>query len=380
MSNRPVPLLAPVTLGLVLALAVLAWLFAGQATRFDEAALGFRTQGVFLPHGDRMVHCRQFPEAEHCAETLRQWPVRSRTLVMSASQLYSINDYSAGQVTAPWRMTDHLLSKGHGLVALSLPNMNFQEQLIAWLRIAELAPLDGLVLPLVYDDMREDGVRPGIALATREPGVTATLTTWAVGQTLLARLNAPAAPIATSMAGTVRKDPSTQERTEDWLTGALEDCCGLMSLRAEARGQIALATRQTIHRISQWRNLHTRDSSALRIPVPPANYQTNRAALEAILADAARRGTRVLLYVVPRPTDFFPYDPAGYAAFKADMADLARTHGARLVNLEDLVPNEEWGVTDITVGYPIRDHFHFRASGHQRLADALTPLVEELVR
>jgi lysophospholipase L1-like esterase len=83
-----------------------------------------------------------------------------------------------------------------------------------------------------------------------------------------------------------------------------------------------------------------------------------------------------LLYIAPRPTDFFPYDAAGYAAYKRDIAALARQTGATLANIEDAVPNRYWGMVDLAFGFPVRDPFHFRAEGHALTAKALVPLIE----
>ena len=163
-----------------------------------------------------------------------------------------------------------------------------------------------------------------------------------------------------------------QDSSEAWLTGTLEACCGLEALRAQARGQIILLARELQRAFSLLRNRYSRDLRQYQVVIPETRYRENlAAALQALLVTAAAADISVLLYVEPRPTDFFSYDPSGYEAFKASTAALAEQQGAYYVNLEDAVPNEFWGLVDLTFGSPFRDPFHFKAAGHARLADAL---------
>lgn len=366
----------PLVLGAALAMAVL-WLWVGgQRTNFQDLALGLNTSAVFLPHDGDHVHCSGFPAGDQCLADAAAKPWKRRLLILSASQLYSINDYRPGEVTAPWIVTDQSRPRGDTVTTFSMPNLNMQEALVLHALARSRLRLDALVLPLVYDDMREEGVRDQVIELADRADVAAGLDRTEAGRAILAEAGARARSATTGATA----DKTLADRTEAALSRLLDSCCALWALREEARGRIDIAMRRAMHGLAYLRNRYTRDLSALRIPVPDQMYRRNRAAIEAMLATARADGTRVLMYVVPRPTDFFPYDPDRYRAFKDDMASLAASHGARLVNLEDLVPNEDWGTTEITVGYPIRDHFHFKAEGHRLLGAELARLTADLFR
>ncbi|MBM3528079.1 MAG: hypothetical protein FJX62_08300 [Alphaproteobacteria bacterium] len=93
------------------------------------------------------------------------------------------------------------------------------------------------------------------------------------------------------------------------------------------------------------------------------------------MLDIARmRNIPALVYIAPRPTDFFPFDPTAYAAFKQDLAALAAEREAGFANIEDAVfPDDKFGMADLAFGFYARDPFHFSADGHAQMADALLP-------
>lgn len=357
-ARGAVTMLTPVIIGGLAGLAALYAVFAHQQTDFGNLALGLNTRATFLDHGGQAIHCRGSFDADPCAADAAKSTATSRALILSASQLYAVNDYVDGDRTAPWLLADAARRRGRDVVTYSMPNANFQEMERVFLYARRQMKLDALVLPLVYDDMREQGIRDTVAV-----------------------LGADGAPAARKQAATggAPAEKSLQDRSEQALTGWLDVCCEMWRLRSEARGWAEILSRRAMHVLAYVRNRYTRDLSQFRIPVPAADYAINRAALERMVAAARGGGMPVLLYVVPRPTDFFPYDPDGYRAFKDDMAALARRHGAALANLEDAVPDELWGTTEITLGYPVRDHFHFKAAGHALLAQALDPLIARVL-
>lgn len=376
----------PVLGGIILGLGFLFAAFGGQQTKFEQAGLGLRTTAVSVPHDRGPYHCNGVADAGLCISGAKTRALGRKILWFGASQLYGVNEYRANDKTAPWLVFDSFVSRDTDVLNFSFPNGYFQEFLLLFEYVAARLPVDGIVIAAVYDDMREAGIRPSIALAQSDRATRAGLAGTAFGRRLsepegnVAATATPGTPTPadpTPADPTGKNDSRPYQSSEAWLTGRLEACCGVETLRAEARGQSFLALTDARRYVAGLRNRYTRDWRQYKVPIPPARYAANRAALEAILESARRKGIPVLLYIAPRPTDFFPYDATEYAAFVRDLGGLAEQYGAALANLEDIVPNEYWGTVDLAFGFPVRDPFHFKARGHQLTAKALIPLIEE---
>ncbi len=373
--------LSAVIVGAALGLLGLHFALAGERTDFASAGLGLRTDGVFLKHGEETFHCRDASDAGDCLEATVRRSLPRRLLWLGASQLYGINRRQPGDKTAPWHVFDALSSRKVDLLTFSQPNGNLQEHYVLFEHLRQHTDIGGLIVAAVYDDMRETGVRPTIAQAMHSAKTGRALAATDFGAALLAGtqsgrpvLESSAQARASSSEG--GDGPTWQNRSESWLTAQLESCCAVETLRGEARGRILLAAVDTRRFLATLRNRYTRDWRAFQVPIPATAYARNRAALAAMLATARRADIPSLLYIAPRPTDFFPYDPDGYAAYKADMERLAKSQGAAFVNLEDTVANEHWGLVDLTFGFPVHDPFHFAAAGHALLGRALLPAIE----
>lgn len=340
-----------------------------------DAGLGVGTQRAMYAAADGTgVHCGDLNDAQACLDGAAQRALPHRLLWLGASQLHGMNDPQPGDMTAPARVFEALRGRGIDVLTFSQPNSNFQEQLVLfeWLR-PRLKP-QGLILPAVFDDMREIGVRSEIAQALNDPGTADALARSEIGRTLTAQFR----PTANGNSDNAALHQTDQERVERTLNGWLEGHWSLWRQRGELRSQAVLALHDLRKLVLRLRNavLHI-DSSKWQVAVPQAQYDINHAALEAVLTSAREAEIPVLIYVAPRPTNaHFPYDPARYAAFKQDMAAVAARHGAVLVNLEDSVRGDVWGKIDNGVGVLVTDVFHFRNAGHAQMAGAVQAAVE----
>ena len=96
----------------------------------------------------------------------------------------------------------------------------------------------------------------------------------------------------------------------------------------------------------------------------------NLEAMKAIIESARKANIEVLTYIAPLRNDVpIPYDNNEYAVFKQEVAAITRDAGGTLVNLEELVPNQNWGTkasTGLAGGAEV-DFMHFQSEGHERL-------------
>lgn len=339
--------------------------------RFEELALGEGTTVALGTVAGIQVHCHDLDDIDQCLSGYAaRGDRRPVALWLGNSQVHAINQYQPGQETAAPELHRRAQALGRYFLTLSQPNASLQEHylLFAWL-LGQL-PLDTLVLPVVFDDMREEGVRTSLAAALKDPGTARILGLTPVGQRLVANHGEQdaAGNDMAALADTV------QDRSERFLNAELEQIWPLWAQRPALRGEFFLS----LYLLRNW--ALGIDPTSTRKMIP-GRYAQNRQALAAILDLAAARGIQVLVYVVPLRNDVkVPYDPEEYAAFKAEVAALADRPGVHFANLEDLVPAEFWGAKAATTlgGGEELDFMHFQAGGHRLLAAALYQELERL--
>jgi lysophospholipase L1-like esterase len=113
----------------------------------------------------------------------------------------------------------------------------------------------------------------------------------------------------------------------------------------------------------------------------PGRYRLNMQSLQAIMHSANQKGIKTLIYIVPIRDDVtIPYDLHQYNKFKSEVELAAKNESARFINIEGLVPVKLWGSKDSTTIGVVKelDFMHFKAKGHELLAERLLSELELL--
>ena len=352
--------------GALLALALLAASFGSEETAFEDLALGPRTRGLYAQVRGAPIHCRSVEDAGACIAGFRKRGEADLTLWLGNSQVHGVNELRDGQENAPPILFRRLQRHGGDLLTFSQPNANLQEHLVLLSYLRSRLPVKRLILPVVFGDLRESGIRSNLMPALEDAATRKALAESEVGRRILAD-NADMAS-----GDLAALDKTVQEHSEAALNGWLEEHSSLWALRPEARGQL-------FARLYELRNRVFGITAQSVRRLIPGRYAVNLAAARAILADARESGIEVLLYVVPLRDDLgIPYDSEEYARFQQEMEALAAEGGAAFANLASLVPAQHWGtmITPRQWENQEADFMHFQASGHALLAEALGDLVE----
>lgn len=336
------------------ALVLLYGLFPpGDSRALLDAALGEQTKTVIGRLGSNRVHCFTMVDGEECLAPARERALGRHYLWLGNSQLHAINQLRAGDELMSVQVARALRGEDIDLLTFSQPNANLQEHLVLFTAISDLWPVHLLILPVVFDDTRESGIRFAILSTVQQPRVSEKLSTSDIGRAIVAM-------------GKERSNgrETVQQLSENAITLMMDKAFGWENLRSRARGAISLSLyvfRNSVFGITP---------STIRRSIP-ATYETNIAALKQILAMAAASETRVILYIPPLRSDVpRPYDAQEYSVFLATAKILAADYGAYFANLENLVPGPFWGLKDATSigGQPELDFMHFKAMGHNLMA------------
>ena len=292
-------------------------------------------------------------------------PAAREGLWLGNSQLHTVNQAQPDDSPAPRWASEAL---GFPVFALSLNNANFQEHLLVTHWALARRDIDYLIVPLVFDDLREDGLRRELEPLADD----ATMQRFAahpVGETLAPKLLARiAGGDATDVQGTTQQSDSLQDRSEAFLT---EKLSALSPLYAD-REDIVAGVSYDLYRLRNY--VFGIDPSTKR-RVIPLRKQRNMEALAELFAVAEAAQVRTIAYIVPLRWDVEPpYVLSEYEAWKAEAAQLAAEHGVTLLDLDQLVPDDLWGLHH---GAAL-DFMHFQGQGHRilgrRIADAIRDL------
>lgn len=288
---------------------------------------------------------------------------RKTDLWLGNSQLHSINFQQPGDHLAPyWLRKASSCPDYYVPLGISLPNASLQEHLVLAYYVVARTPISRVIVSLTFDDLREDGLRNEFADLLSEEDRNR-LRTSPAGRSIIERAETE---WRTSGGGGGKSDGGplegfVQKHVEDRLNAALSHVSRMWAQRANLQNAVLFDlyfARNALLGIKP---------TTVRKMIRP-RYQRNMAALRSLLEYMRANGIPVLAYISPiRQNPVPPYDPVEYDAWKREVADLAHETGARLINLEKLVPDGQWGSY---LGDEI-DFMHFRGKGHQLLAEAV---------
>ena len=161
---------ASFTIGFFLGLSVLYILILinNKNVKYEELALGDNNKINLASFSGNKVHCHDLEDLPDCLngyeENSNKKPV---TLWLGNSQIHAINQYKNNDKTASYELHQKIINYNRYFLTLSQPNANLKEHLLLFAFLLGNLPIDTLVLPVVFDDMRETGIRPSLQRNTR---------------------------------------------------------------------------------------------------------------------------------------------------------------------------------------------------------------------
>jgi hypothetical protein len=126
----------------------------------NEININYSSDNVSLyRYKNYKIHCTEKIDFQNCIEGLVNRNSKIKIIYIGNSQLHTINNFKNNQILISEILFKNYINDNIDIITLSLPNINFQETL--WILENELKNVNFsyLILPLVLDDFREQGVR-----------------------------------------------------------------------------------------------------------------------------------------------------------------------------------------------------------------------------
>jgi len=301
-------------------------------------------------------------------DTDRYWSAipdaRRRPLVIlcGMSQMYAINDFKPGDQTISEWMDDATAPRGARVFGLAAPNLCNEEAVLLFLSTLsrpETTPRL-FIYGVCFDKFRNLDLRPTYqSFLVAHPEIRAD---WEEA----AKEYAGAYPLACAkMAESLRQAVAEEDKRDDrGFESKLRDVLSRWIPVVGERKALNASIQLHLYLFRNW-VFHIKPTT--KRPIIEGRNLLNRQFLEMMIDIARKRDVKLALYIIPlNPLRDNPYVPSQYGEFKSWLATLSRERDVPFANLENVVPNADWGTF---LDGP--DFKHFRGEGHRLTAEAI---------
>lgn len=372
-------LLVQLILGFIGAFLIVNWFFS-EKQKFDELALGtetvtytarnFKNENIHISKIDRF-------EESSFISSYQKAINKNSILFLGNSQTHSINQMKQGQVNYIRLLSDSDINNKLNVVCHSMPNAGLQEFYLSYMYWKDKIKIKTLVIPLFFDDLREDGIRdvffPNLiknrflikdSLSYIGNKLNANLKSYWSSNT---KENKSAEELENKDISALKE--TVQEDVENKINIFLQKNCKSWSYRENVRGDFFVW-------IYQLRNTVLGIKANTVRKMIPQRYKDNMEALDLILSDCKKNNIKVLLYIPPIRSDVpIPYDRKAYNFFKKQVQKkcVNEKNIFFYCDLDTIIPGKYWGYKESTNLLEKRevDYMHFQFEGHKILADSL---------
>lgn len=333
---------------LIIFFPLISWLFlslifGNTNKKFDELALGKENIIVVNKVDQQEFLCTSAENILNCIKFLRNKNFKKKILWIGNSQLNGVNQGTPNSKIAPYLVSEYFYKKNIGVIVFAAPNISFQEYSEVIKYLLSNIDLDYIILPLVFDDTRENDIRNNLITKKKD--------------LILDKI-------------------TLQEITEKKIINFLDKNINWIQIRSQTQGFI-------YEFLYRFRNFVFNISPVtVRKSIEPI-YEKNISSLNEVLKKLKNNKTETILYVAPIRNDIkIPYDLQEYSQFKNKVENLAKDFSANFYNLENIIPGNFWG-TKIGTKLGVEneyDFMHFKEKGHSILANEMIKILEKIIK
>jgi len=355
-----------VIVGGVLGLLLLSYISINYVSNinFEELALKKGTTSYYASADNIKIHCASMADMDQCIDGYeRNGGKHPVAIWLGNSQIHAINQMKSGDSSAPLILHNYFQDYERYFLTFSQPNANLQEHLLLFTYLINNMPVDTLILPVVFDDMRESQIRESLREVVDYHNVRSVLNNSTIGKKILLRINRQAI-VEDEVFGSKE---SLQELVEEKINKYFSNISDVWSNRAELRSQ-------TLVLLYKLRNYVFDINPSTTRKIIKVRYDDNIQAIKEILNLAQSHNINVLLYIAPLRNDVrIPYDIKQYKLFKKSIQRFGKLKNVYFFDYEKVVPTKHWGSKDATsIDRDLElDFMHFGSSGHRALAEKI---------
>ncbi len=333
----------------------------------NEFALGENNQEVFALYNNNPIHCMDMTDIDMCLESLTFYNKSKNILWLGNSQLHVINEKENDEKSASLMLFEKLFDKDIFLLTLSQPNANLQEHFILYEYLSKKIDIDILILPIVFDDLRETNIRENLRQILDIKKINTSIKKSKIGHKIISKINNDSNNLDNLLINT------PQKKTEEFLEEKFSNYSGVWKNR-------------DFLRVKLWQFLYNLRNKIFGInpqsirSIIPQRYSDNILALKTILKKSKDQNIKVLLYIPPLRSDVdIPYDKFEYKKFKNDIFKISESKNIKFFNFDNTIPGKFWGFKRNKDKKEL-DFMHFKVEGHEILYNNIYLELEHLIK
>ena len=319
-------------LGIICSITILKVVLSNLNTNPEEDLLNPGTFSLFEKVDDRLIHCKDSRDIKECLDRNRDSKMKFNSLWLGNSQIHAINQYKKGQAGSPSILFNFLKKDSIDLITMSFGNANIQEHAVQFAYIIEKIKLKHVVVGLVFDDTREDGVREDVfKFILDSPETRKQIESFTIGKELINKeINSNKLENFEN-----ENDKNLQKKIEPILDNALSSVSYVWKLRNEIAYHYFVSLRSI-------RNYVFNISPTTTRKIIPDSYRRNMESLEMMMQLASKNNIKMIPYIAPIRSDIkIPYIESEYSRFKNDVQNISNKYdNVQFKNLEKLVVGE----------------------------------------
>lgn len=348
-----------ILISLIVSYCVLIFFNDVDNSKNNIPALGDQNLESFAKYNNHPIHCQDLSNLDICIETVKKFNLKKNILWLGNSQLHAINQKKKYDKNVSELLFEKLINNNYFLLTLSQPNANLQEHYILYEYINNLINIDILVLPIVFDDLRETNIRRGLVKILDFESINEIIAKTEIGKKIINK------NLSTNKTDNSDSSYSTpQDISENFLNKNLSKLSQVWNNRNELRVKFIRFLRNTRN------SVFGINPQSIR-KVIPQRYADNIHALEALIDSTEKHKIKLLIYIPPIRNDVkIPYEIDEYNKFKLYLSELSLKNPSTLVNFENIVPAKFWGFKNSSDLKEL-DFMHFKQSGHRILSEKL---------
>ena len=339
---------------------------------FEELALGKDNKKSMGVEEGKTIHCSDLRDLKDCSESYKNINYKMPVILwLGNSQLHAINQPKVNDEISSSQLHRKLKNFGMYTLTFSQPNANLQEHYLLFAHLIKKFPIETLVLPLVFDDMREDIIRADIKNILEDLETLESVTKTYTGKNLIS-LKKKKDTIGNQ--SKIEKN-TFQNQWENYLNRELATIWSLWNKRDLLRSKF-------FGSLYKLRNSILNINATTTRKMIKGPYVKNQKAYEDILNLANKNKIKVLVYIPPLRSDVkIPYDLNEYKNFKTETKNIANKYNVSFVSLENIIPAEFWGFkgSSSLKKNPELDFMHFKGEGHSLLAEYLFIEIKKII-
>ena len=331
------------------------YFFSDNKINFNQLAINNNTSFIIEKIGDQKIICTGKEDFYDCIKFNK----KNNVLLLGNSQLNGINQKKNEDFATSYYLFRNLKKKNHNLITFALPNGSFTEFLILFEYIISKVKIKKLVLPIVFDDLREGNIRKDISNFFVDENFKLKFANSLHKKKIIKKISFEKKTTETS-----DNKKTIQEFVERKINYLLNYCCDHENKKLNGSTKI-------YHNLYLLRNYIFNIKPTSKRKLIPGFYEENVNSLQEIIEMAKNNGIEIYLYIAPIRNDVqIPYVFDEYNDFKLFVENIAINNELNFQNFENIIPNNLWGTkpgTKLNIKNEV-DFMHFQGPGHKILS------------